>query len=1012
MAMLKEYFALVRKHREASGPNTAVLMQCGKFYEVYGYADDEEGVHSPMYEVANICDLKVARRGSGGASAGGSGGSSGSATGGENNSRMTGVPVATLDKYVEILLDAGWTVAIYAQSSIPGRTDRSLTHLFTPGTFFSDSTGVSNNFVVLWAEYRPMSVVRPHDALFFGLACLDNMSGAVILDEHSRAPLMRDSTDFDWVQEQAIAYNPREIRVVAGNERSAEHAHRIAKAMGQLCPQAAVRVHLHSEPHTVNAQKQTYQDEVVRICYGDSKAPESLTLMTHPHAASALTLLLAEAKAADPSLVQRLDRPLLSTAVPHLTMANHSLRQLNIVHTPNGANTRYSSIVHAITGGCMSKMGRREAVRRIRAPLVDSHAINSRLAQVAVLVNSPELLGEIRARGSHIPDGEHLFRAIVHKTATPYILGNRLRQYITQVIACIGPMYVGPHSEDAKAAYGERLSKVMDCAMRLNDYVRVMFREEQAEVSLLPENHATRWLAPVLVQDAPVNSTFREAWQEFVGVLQEVEQVRGVLANLVKLSGGATSVRVRKDGGMPQLVELTWSDDGGAMLIATERRAKMVQDWIHRKMNIAERKGVLQEGVKVVSGASKKHRFENEAIRELLRRLAAAKQRVETMGVERFEKVLEELAGMEERIRCVNSFVAGLDVASTAAKMAVENRYCRPDVAHSGERSWFETVGLRHMLAERIDNEELFVPNDLVFGTEGAPDGMLLFGTNASGKSTLIKSVGIAVVLAQAGFYVPAERFAIRPYAAVYTRILGNDDLFRGLSTFAVEMTEFNAILRNANPRTLVLGDEVCSGTETVSAISIFASGLVSLASTSCTHMFATHFHEVTRLPCVRALPGLVSKHLQVRYDAEADALVYNRKLEDGPGDSIYGLEVCKSLRMPQDFLDRAYTVRAELLPEGGSVLGSNTSRYSSKKVRGMCEVCGAAGEHVHHLQHQADADEMRLLSKSGARVDAAANLINVCRECHDKFHADGDGAARHRKVKTVDGRIVVVQEE
>lgn len=1010
--MLKEYFELVRKHREASGPNTAVLMQCGKFYEVYGYADDEEGVHSPMYEVANICDLKVARRGAGGVSAGGGGGNSGANGSGENNSRMTGVPVSTMDKYVEILLDAGWTVAVYAQSSIPGRNDRSLTHIFTPGTFFSEHTGVSNNFVVLWTEYRPMSVARPNDTLFFGLACLDNMAGTVTLDEHTRSPLMHDSSDLDWVQEQAIAYNPREIRVVAGNERSTEYAHHIAKAMGQLCPQACTRVHLHTEPHTINAQKQAYQDEVVRICYGDSKRPESLTLMTHPHASSALTLLLAEAKAADPSLVQRLDRPLLSTAVPHLTMANHSLRQLNIVHTPNGANSRYSSVVHAITGGCMSKMGRREAVRRIRAPLVDSHAINSRLAQVAVLVNTPELLSEIRARGSHIPDGEHLFREIVHKTATPQTIGSRLRQYIAQVIACISPMYVGPHSEEAKAAYGEQLGKVMDCAVRLSDYVRVVFREEQADVALLPENHAARWLAPVLIQDAPVNSTFREAWEEFVGVLQEVEQARGMLANLVKLSGGANSVRVRKDGGMPQLVELTWSDDGGAMLIATERRTKMVQDWIHRKTHAAERAGVLQEGVKAVSGASKKYRFENDAIRELLGRLGSAKQRVETMGQERFEKALEELAGMEEQIRLVNSFVAGLDVASTAAKMAVENRCCRPQVAHSGNRSWFEAVGLRHMLAERIDNEELFVPNDMAFGSQNHPDGLLLFGTNASGKSTLIKSVGIAVVLAQSGFYVPAERFAIRPYAAVYTRILGNDDLFRGLSTFAVEMTEFNAILRNANPRTLVLGDEVCSGTETVSAIAIFASGLVSLASSSCTHMFATHFHEVTRLPCVKALPGLVSKHLQVRYDAEADTLVYNRKLEDGPGDSIYGLEVCKSLRMPQDFLDRAYEVRAELLPEGGSVLGSNTSRYSSKKVRGVCELCGAAGEHVHHLQHQADADGMRLLGKGAARVDAAANLVNVCRECHDKFHADGDEAARHRKVKTIDGRTVIVQEE
>jgi DNA mismatch repair protein MutS len=220
-------------------------------------------------------------------------------------------------------------------------------------------------------------------------------------------------------------------------------------------------------------------------------------------------------------------------------------------------------------------------------------------------------------------------------------------------------------------------------------------------------------------------------------------------------------------------------------------------------------------------------------------------------------------------------------------------------------------------------------------------------------------------------------------------------------------MTEFNAILHNANARTLVLGDELCSGTETVSAVSIFASGLVSLADTGCTHLFATHFHEVVKIPCVQELQHLVCKHLEVRYDAEADTLVYDRKLADGSGDSIYGLEVCKSLKMPQAFIDRAYSVRQVLVPKSGSVLGSKISRYSSKKVRGGCELCGAAGAHVHHLMHQADADNERMVDHF--RVDAAANLINVCEACHNKFHVDGTDAVRHRRAKAIDGRSVLV---
>ena len=101
----------------------------------------------------------------------------------------------------------------------------------------------------------------------------------------------------------------------------------------------------------------------------------------------------------------------------------------------------------------------------------------------------------------------------------------------------------------------------------------------------------------------------------------------------------------------------------------------------------------------------------------------------------------------------------------------------------------------------------------------------LLHGTNAVGKSSLIRSIGISVILAQAGCFVPCTTFRYKAYHTVCTRILGNDDIFKGLSTFAVEMSELRTILRSADQYTLVLGDEVCSGTETSSAVSICAAG-------------------------------------------------------------------------------------------------------------------------------------------------------------------------------------------
>ena len=104
---------------------------------------------------------------------------------------------------------------------------------------------------------------------------------------------------------------------------------------------------------------------------------------------------------------------------------------------------------------------------------------------------------------------------------------------------------------------------------------------------------------------------------------------------------------------------------------------------------------------------------------------------------------------------------------------------------------------------------------------------MLIYGTNGVGKSSINRSVGISVIMAQAGMFVACSTFTYKPYSALYTRILGNDNIFKGLSTFAVEMSELSAILKNGNQNTLILGDEVCSGTETSSAVSIFASAII-----------------------------------------------------------------------------------------------------------------------------------------------------------------------------------------
>jgi DNA mismatch repair protein MutS len=283
--------------------------------------------------------------------------------------------------------------------------------------------------------------------------------------------------------------------------------------------------------------------------------------------------------------------------------------------------------------------------------------------------------------------------------------------------------------------------------------------------------------------------------------------------------------------------------------------------------------------------------------------------------------------------------------------------------------------------------------------------GILLFGTNAVGKTSFIKSVGIALIMAQAGLYVPCTTFTYRPYSYIFTRILGNDNLFKGLSTFAAEMSELRTILLQANEKSLVLGDELCSGTESDSALSIFTAGLEHLHEKKSTFLFATHFHEIVKFDEIKTLTRLQMKHMAVKYDVEHSVLIYDRKLQDGPGDSMYGLEVCKSLTLPDAFLQRAHDIRMKYNKTTQNMLALSSSHFNAQKIVANCEICkGDKASEVHHLQHQKNANPVNNYIDTFHK-NHPANLLNICEACHQKLHQTDE---QHKVVKTIHGTKVL----
>ena len=457
-------------------------------------------------------------------------------------------------------------------------------------------------------------------------------------------------------------------------------------------------------------------------------------------------------------------------------------------------------------------------------------------------------------------------------------------------------------------------------------------------------------------------------------------------------------------------------------LVTTNRRCKLLEDGLPEKEKIV-RLFTASTPIMGTSSSSfgefdfriSKNQFEfvkqsaansfiqDEQIRQLCKTISQIKISLKDDITQVFHQLVQTFGeNYQQMYERIIQFVTIVDVIVAKASLAHKYNYCRPKLQIDSENSFVNAKNLRHCLIEYLQKNENYVTNDICLGSSG----ILLYGTNAVGKTSLIRALGISVIMAQSGLFVPCTEFVYKPYRSLFTRILGNDNLFKGLSTFAVEMSELRTILRMTNENSLVLGDELCSGTENLSAISIFVAGIQHLERSKSSFIFATHMHEITNYEEICGLSSTVAlKHMSVIYDKEKDILIYDRKLKDGPGNNMYGLEVCKSLNLPADFIEAAYHIREKYQPDFKSPLSFKRSHFNAQKIVGLCEKCGEEiGTEVHHLQHQKRANEKGIIENgddSSFHKNKLANLFTLCESCHQEMHRS---KKQHKKVKTSKG--------
>ena len=1021
MSIAQDYLDYTQQWKKEYGDKTLVLMQVGSFFECYSLRESDGsiyGIDSPygsnIEEFASINDMIIANKNS-------------SLHG--KQLVMAGVGVAYVDKYLKRMQEHGYTIAIYSQDVNAKNTTRSLSEIISPGTFFSpDTEELSNNVMCVWLYKSLASKYNTIAQVTIGVANIDIFTGKTSLFQFS-ADYSHNSSTYDELERYISAYKPSECLLVAnmpeklindiigfvGLQNTKIHKVDINfdVNVNNVNKEKVKTDNINSlSTFAKNAEKQIYQKEILKKFYPHILEQDSFQAFpTHFIATQAFCFLLDFVYQHSPNLVKKLAEPVFENYTDKLVLANHSLHQLNMID--DSRHTGKLRSVSSLLNNCVTTMGKRQFLYNLHNPTTNIIQLNASYDITEHLLHTPNnLMGHnswqiLRSKLTGIKDIEKLHRKLIMNKVCPKDFA--ILVHDLQIIASV---YEDTVKDTVLTAYMNTYSCKenihMACIDIINDLQRV-FSLEKAK-SITDINGDTDFFI-----NTGICPNIDLLVKESMDGREKLEAIRLYLSNIIKISEKASGV-----GKDTQYIKIHETPKSDAILLGTSRRVEFLRSHFQKNIgiktvqigynsNYSQKQETFAFCVEDLEfntvGSNKKDLIiTNSQIKDLTNNIQCSREKIVKEMSWFFTKYVNDFMKFDKEIEMIVKYTTLIDILQCKCYIANKFNYCKPTICNKDtnidtnavRKSFLSFTGIRHPLIEHLQTNELYVTNDLTLGKE--PTGILLYGTNAVGKTSFIKSIGIALIMAQTGLYVPCKTFLYSPYNYIFTRILGNDNIFKGLSTFAVEMSELRTILKVADENSLVLGDELCSGTESDSALSIFTAGLEALHKKQSTFIFATHFHEINNYEEIKSLENLKMLHMAVKYDRERNVLVYDRKLRDGPGESMYGLEVCKSLNLPDEFLKRAHDIRMKYNAKDKNILSMNTSHFNAQKIVGNCELCQMSpASEVHHLQHQQQA------RTDNGYIDTfhknhVANLLNICDKCHKSIHKN---STQHKVKKT-----------
>lgn len=1084
---LRYYEEFSRKYNKET---TLVLMQVGSFYE--SYATNERGPN--LANISNLMNVTLTRK------------NKSIPEIDEGNPYLVGVPVVSIQKYMDKLIQNGFTVIIIDQKTGPPNIKREVTGVYSAGTHIDGSMQPDANYV-LCIYFETEKQKKGPSMLCSGMSAIDLSTGTCKIHE-----ALSESSDNNFAADETVRFlnslNPNEI-IIFYDSNNAESINIIE---GKTLPYLELDTKSRIVKTSIDRKNYNiiYQNELLKKIYkntGHLSPIEYLNLDRLNYARVALILLLDFIHDHSIKISAGISKPELFLDNKKLILGNNALQQLNVI----GSNFIESygkriKCLFDVVNNTSTHMGRRYLRDRLVSPLTCKETL-SKIYDYTEQFIKEKFYRMIEDHLYHIADMERLERRLYLGIIRPYEL-------MDIYFSC---------------QEGLNIIKLLKYKQLMTDPSTKMPSDE---IITKIEEFLTyiKWKFDIeMAKKYSYNNIDASFFND--GIYADIDKLK--IANnkghtfLYKLCEEVSKYipESRNKIGKNKISDKKYKNGEYILSISKNKSATLKENF--RMITHLNVDGIIikMKDISITEANKNLDSIKIKNPQEMAGQTTESEVIIERTKKYFSETVIEVAQNFGSVISELSKFISYVDYIKSNAKTAILYNYTKPTISDD-DTGFISCVQLRHPIIERIIDYE-YIPHDVDLGK--SLKGMLVYGLNSAGKcfhkdteimlsngqikkainivigdklmgddmternvlsttngkgemykisgdfkpfivngphilclreneeiieisvdeylnkdkewqnkykmykssgevyefsverigednyygfeidgnkrfllsdgivthnSSIMKSLGLSVIMAQAGLYVPARSYTYCPYSSIYTRITSQDNLFKGLSSFALEMVELNSILVRSNENTLVIGDEVCKGTEYVSANSLVAATISHLAKVNASFIFATHLHDIVNIEYIKNLPSVKAYHLSVEYDHKSDSLIYSRELKEGPGEPIYGIIFAKHIIHNNTFIEEALKIKDELMKSYPNLISGKTSRYNSELLVYECQICGKSDKktHVspletHHINFQKDCKGGFSVKNPHIGKNSLANLIVLCNECHDKLH-------------------------